>query len=238
VTWQLWAPVTPIPFGEPPAELEPLRHDFQFYALGLGVRDYRGERMLTHTGGLPGYVSQVSFLPRRNLGVVVLTNQESGEAFSSITYHVLDYYMDAQAWDWLAGYAAVKARTDSAVAELEANAAAARDEASTPSLALEGYAGRYRDAWYGDIDITPEGNGLVIRFSRSPSLVGEMVHWQYDTFLVRWYARELRADAYITFTLTPEGAIDHATMKPASPAVDFSYDFQDLLLEPVQQKHP
>ena len=233
VTREVWKPVTPTPFGNPPAELEPLRHDFQFYALGLGARDYRGEHMLTHTGGLPGYLSQVAFLPRRKLGVVVLTNQESGEAFSSITYHVLDHYMDAPDWDWIGGFAAVRERSMARLAEFEANTASERDETTSPSLALDGYAGPYRDAWYGDIDIAREDDGLVIRFSRSPSLVGDMVHWQHDTFLVRWHARELRADAFITFTLTPEGGIDHATMKPASPLVDFSYDFQDLMLKPV-----
>jgi CubicO group peptidase (beta-lactamase class C family) len=233
VTRELWKPVTPIQFGNPPAELAPLRHDFQFYALGLGVRDYRGHRMLTHTGGLPGYLSQVAFIPELGLGVVVLTNQESGEAFNSITYEVLDHYMDAPDWDWLEGFAAVKARADAALAAFEANSAAQRDESSTPSLELAGYVGTYRDAWYGDIDVAQEGSGLEIRFSRSPDLIGDMVHWQHDTFLVRWHARELRADAFITFTLTPEGGIDHATMKPASPAVDFSFDFQDLLLRPV-----
>jgi len=189
--------------------------------------------MFTHTGGLPGYLSQVSFMPDQRLGVVVLTNQESGEAFNAITYHVLDHYMGAERWDWLGGFSAVKERGDAALARFEAGSVAQRDEDSTPSLALDAYAGTYRDAWYGDIDIEREGDGLVIRFSRSPDLVGDVVHWQHDTFLVRWHARDLRADAFITFTLTPEGAIDHATMKPASPAVDFSYDFQDLLLRPV-----
>lgn len=233
VTREVWKPVTPMPFGSPPPELEPLRHDFQFYALGLGARDYRGEHMLTHTGGLPGYLSQVAFLPRRKLGVVVLTNQESGEAFNSITYHVLDHYMGAPEWDWIGGFTAVKERRDAAIAQIEANTASERDEMSTPSLSLDGYAGGYSDVWYGDIDITDEDGGLVIRFSRSADLVGDMVHWQHDTFLVRWRKRELRADAFITFTLTPEGGIDHATMLPASPLVDFSYDFQDLMLEPV-----
>ncbi|HKJ03443.1 MAG TPA: serine hydrolase domain-containing protein, partial [Longimicrobiales bacterium] len=74
VTRELWKPVTPMPFGDPPPELAPLRHDFNFYALGLNARDYRGKRMLTHTGGLPGYLSQVAFIPELKLGVVVLTN--------------------------------------------------------------------------------------------------------------------------------------------------------------------
>ena len=63
-----------------------------------------------------------------------------------------------------------------------------------------------------------------------------MVHWQHDTFLVRWHKRELRADAFVTFTLTPRGTIDHATMEPASPAVDFSFDFQDLRLTPAGRR--
>ena len=232
VTRELWKPVTPIDFGDPPPELAPLEHSFQFYALGLGVRDYRGVRMLTHTGGLPGYLSQVSFIPEAGVGVVVLTNQESGETFSTITNHVLDHYLDAPEWDWLAGYGAVKERGDARLAEFEARSQAERDETSTPSLPLGRYADTYSDVWYGDIDIAMEGDGLVMRFSRSPDLVGDVVHWQYDTFLVRWHKRELRADAFVTFTLTPEGSIDHATMRPASPAVDFSFDFQDLLLRP------
>ena len=51
------------------------------YALGLDVRDYRGDSLLQHTGGLPGYLSKVAMIPELRLGVAVLTNQESGAAF-------------------------------------------------------------------------------------------------------------------------------------------------------------
>jgi hypothetical protein len=44
-----------------------------------------------------------------------------------------------------------------------------------------------------------------------------------------------RADAYVTFDINPDGTIDRARMAPASPAVDFSFDFQDRVLRPVQQ---
>jgi hypothetical protein len=36
----------------------------------------------------------------------------------------------------------------------------------------------------------------------------------------------------VTFALTAEGTIHHATMKAVSPATDFSFDFQDLMLKP------
>jgi hypothetical protein len=43
----------------------------------------------------------------------------------------------------------------------------------------------------------------------------------------------LDADAYVTFTLKPDGAIDEMRMQAVSPLTDFSYDFQDLLFKPV-----
>jgi hypothetical protein len=64
--------------------------------------------------------------------------------------------------------------------------------------------------------------------------VGDLIHWQYDTFVARWRDRELRADAYLTFALNPDGSVSHAKMQAVSPATDFSYDFQDLFLTPVR----
>lgn len=233
LTREIQSIVTPIPFGAPPAELSPLRHSFQGYGLGEGISDYRGRKLVSHTGGLPGFLSRVALLPEQRLGVVVLTNQESGAAFDAITYRILDHYLGAPAFDWLAAYRVTTARSAAQVAAIEAQAASSRNAASRPSLPLSGYAGPYRDRWYGDIGIAHEGGKLVIRFSHSPDLAGDLEHWQYDTFLVRWRNRELRADAYITFSLNAAGTVDRATMLPASPLVDFSYDFQDLLLEPV-----
>ena len=229
--------VTPIPIVAPEPELAAQEMHFSGYALGLRVQDYRGRWMVSHTGGLPGYVSKVTLLPELGLGVAVLTNQESGEAFNALTYHVLDHFLGVADTDWLEAYRAVKKRADDRVAAAERGADAARNASSRPSLPLEDYAGAYRDAWYGDVAITAEGEGLVLRFSRTPSLVGELEHWQYDTFVVRWRDRELRADAFVSFTLGPEGRVEQARMRPASPAVDFSFDFQDLLLKPLSPPH-
>jgi len=72
-------------------------------------------------------------------------------------------------------------------------------------------------------------------FTRSPGMVGDMEHWSRETFVVRWRDRKLRADAFVTFTLDPDGSIVEARMKAFSPDTDFSYDFQDLLLKPAKQ---
>jgi CubicO group peptidase (beta-lactamase class C family) len=234
-TVQIWRDVTPVPIDPPSAELPHLRANFSGYALGLGVRDYRGHKLLQHTGGLPGYVSKVVMIPDLRLGVVVLTNQESGLAFNAIAYRVLDYYLGAKTPDYLGIFTRMEAKERAELTEMKRKAGASRDSSLGPSLPLARYAGSYRDEWYGDVSIAMENGGLVMRFGHTPSLVGDLSHWQFDSFLVRWRDRELRADAYVTFDMNPDGSIDRARMAPASPEVDFSFDFQDLVLRPVPQ---
>lgn len=235
-TRQQWSVVTPLPTGPAPKELAPYTANFQGYGLGFFLRDYRGEKLVTHTGGLPGYVSLLMMLPNQKVGVVVLTNQESGAAFQAVGLHVLDYYLNAPPFDWLGGYTRRMARADSMMAAENRATAAARDSLSKPSLPLARYAATYEDPWYGTVTVTFENGGLVMKFDKTPALVGDLSHWQYDTWLVKWRDRELRADAFVTFTLNEEGKVAGATMKPASPEVDFSFDFQDLDLRPVAKK--
>ncbi len=232
-TRQLWTIVTPIPIGEPPPELAALRANFNGYALGFNVRDYRGRKMVTHTGGLPGYVSRVTMLPELRLGVVVLTNQESGNAFTVLTNRILDHFLGAASPDYLD----LARRGERAAAAFQAARAAerarSRDSASGPSLALARYAGTYRDAWYGEVRIALDHGKLTIAFGHTPALTGDLVHWQHDTFIARWRDRELRADAFVTFALNPDGTIERARMRAVSEETDFSFDFQDLDLRPV-----
>ena len=233
---QLTTLVTPIPAGDPPPELSVQRAAFNGYALGLGVRDYRGRKLLMHTGGLPGYLSRVLMIPDLHLGISVLTNQESGAAFDAIAFRIADHYLGASDTDWLDAYQKVDAREKANIARADRESAAARNSASRPSLPLAKYAGTYADEWYGDVVLQEQAGKLSIRFSHTPSLVGDLEHWQYDTFLVKWRDRELRADAFITFALNPDGSIDQVKMLPASPLVDFSFDFQDLLLKPKRSR--
>jgi CubicO group peptidase (beta-lactamase class C family) len=232
---ELEKPVTILPNPAPPAELAPRKAHFRAYALGLDIRDYRGHLVIDHTGGLPGYVSIVTLLPERNLGVAILTNAESTSAFYALTQQIVDYDLGAPPMDWTEAYLKRDARIDAETARALSQSATARDASSKPSLPLAKYAGVYTDAWYGDVAIEDVAGRLVLRFTKTPALVGDLEHWQYDTFIVRWRDRELRADAYVSFALNPDGSIERATMAAVSPETDFSYDFQDLDLRPARK---
>lgn len=235
-TRELWSIVTPMPIQSFPSPLKSIQPQFSGYALGFGIHDYRGYKIVSHTGGLPGYVSRLTMLPEKKIGIMVLTNQESGAAFNAITHNILDLFLNASDTQWIKIYKKIVTQRDSMVLSLINSAASSRDETSKPSLELAAYTGTYRDKWYGDIMISRDQDQLTIKFTNTPDLTGYLEHWQYDTFIACWNKRELRADAYISFTLQPDGSIDHATMKPVSPATDFSFDFQDLLLKPVSSK--
>jgi CubicO group peptidase (beta-lactamase class C family) len=230
---EMWSAQTILPVNDPPPQLAALRTNFAAYGLGWGLTEYRGHKVVSHTGGLPGYVSRVTLVPDLKLGIVVLTNQEAGGAFQAMTYHILDHFMSAPATDWISVFRQLAQQGEARAAEAEKQQTAARARDSRPSLAVEKYAGRYRDQWYGDVTITMENGKLVLKFTRTPALTGELEHWQYDTFIVRWKDRSLKADAFVTFSLKPNGNIEQMKMQAVSTLTDFSFDFQDLLFAPV-----
>jgi CubicO group peptidase (beta-lactamase class C family) len=230
---EMWSAQTITPLGEPPPHLAALKANFSAYGLGWGLTEYRGFKTVSHTGGLMGYVSRVTLVPDLNLGVVVLTNQQSGGAFQSLTYEILDHYMKAPDTDWVAAFKKSEEMGLARAAEATKRQASSRAADSKPSLPLANYAGRYTDAWYGDITIGIEGDKLVMRFSHTPALIGDLEHWQHNTFIARWRDRSLDADAFVNFALKPDGSIEQIKMVAVSPLTDFSFDFHDLLFTPA-----
>lgn len=235
---EMWSMQTIIPVGTPPKPLAALKANFAGYGLGWNLNDYRGEKVVSHTGGLFGMVSRVTMIPSKKLGVIVLTNQENGAAFNAITYTVLDHYLNAPPTDWVAAQKEALDARKAEAAKKVAGEASKRNARSNPSLPLSAYAGRYRDPWYGDIIVEESAGTLRMRFTHSPSLNGTMEHFQYDTFIARWTDRTMNADAYVTFTLSPEGTIEQVKMKAVSPLTDFSFDFHHLNLKPVAKDAP
>ncbi|MGA7894229.1 MAG: serine hydrolase, partial [Candidatus Sulfotelmatobacter sp.] len=232
---EMWAPQTILPIRNLPPPLASLKTNFSAYSLGWFLRDYHGRKLVSHTGGVAGFVSRVVLLPEENLGAVVLTNAQSEEAFESILYHILDQYLSIPPTDWTARFKALKDMEEKDAEESMKAAGAARAANSKPSLPLEKYAGVYNDAWYGPITIRMENGCLVISFDHTPGMIGDLQPWLYDTFKAHWRRRTIE-DAFVTFSLKSDGDIDSASMQAVSPLADFSFDYQDLLLKPEKKK--
>jgi hypothetical protein len=85
------------------------------------------------------------------------------------------------------------------------------------------------------VTIAEEDGKLVMRFEKSPQLVGDLERWQQQTFIVRWRDRALNADAWVTFALTPDAKVEAVKMAAISSLTDLSFDFHHLALKPVEQ---
>lgn len=148
-------------------------------------------------------------------------------------YEVLDHYLGLASRDWVGAFSTWnQARLAGGLEALKGASIGART-ASRSSLLLAGYAGAYRDAWYGPISVAEEGGTLRVDFSQTPNMAGTLRHWQYDTFRVDWDDTSIEP-AYMTFALDADGRVARITMKAVSPLADFSYDYPDLLFEPAK----
>jgi CubicO group peptidase (beta-lactamase class C family) len=226
---RMWTMVTPIAIDPAPVpQLQAAQPNFLGYAEGWYVSDYRGQRLVWHDGGFPGTVSLVTLVPALNLGVIVLTNQQSGEAYNAITLHILDQYLGLPAGNWIQAYAAAAYLDVQEEKREDAKRASERIQGAVPARPMDAYAGLYRDAWYGDVAVHAVNGVLRMSFTKSPRLVGTLSPWSKDRFLVRWDDRTLDADALVSFVADSKGVVRQMRMQRASARTAGAYDFQDL----------
>ena len=231
--WEIWSPQTILPVGPGPS---PYNTHFSAYGLGWFLNDARGYKVVSHTGGEIGMVTKVQLVPELHLGIIVLTNQEDGLAFTAVSAHILDHYLGVTGQDRvqeMLGYRQASAGEADKITAAAWQQVAAAQKAAPKRPNYAPYVGRYHDAWLGDVLVYQQGPQLWLRAVRAPRLLGQLLPYRGTTYAVRWKARSMNADAFAAFTLDEGGRAASIKMKPISPATDFSYDFQDLDLQRV-----
>lgn len=227
---EMWQVQIPQRVTDPPEPIRATKASFAGYGLGWALRDYKGRKIVTHTGGLTGMVTLTLMVPEERLGIVVLTNQEEGGAMQSLSYHILDHYFSLPAADWIAAFAKNREAQMKRAHDQAEKQQKERAKDTRPSLPLKSYAIEYRDDWYGKIPVTVEGDKLVMRFSHTPAMVADLAHWHHDTFKAVFRDHTI-PDAFVTFQLDAAGQVETARMEAASNLADFSFDYHDFLLK-------
>jgi CubicO group peptidase (beta-lactamase class C family) len=203
---------------------------FSGYGLGFFLKDVKGYKEVSHSGGLPGNVTQLTMIPELGLGIIVLTNQQEGGAFKAITDAIKDSYLGIKNIDRVNLYATNRNKNvnyanhlmDSIYQAVNANLKAKVKPNLVP------YAGTYSDAWFGDVVFSMQNGKLIFESKKSPKLKGELFLYKNNTLLVKWYDRSFDADAWVRIKMSDEGKVLGFTMEAISPMTDFSFDFDDL----------
>jgi CubicO group peptidase (beta-lactamase class C family) len=227
---EMWTPQTIVASSDGPTPDNPTRAVMSAYALGWFVQDYRGRRLISHSGGLSGQVTQTAMIPSLGIGVAVFSNTEDGVS-QGIRNAILDALTGAPAFDWVGAYVARTKRGQQAALEQVKGGIDTAPEGG-PSLPLKAYAGRYRDPWYGDVVVSEKGGKLWIDFVPTAAFKSVLDPWGPDAFRTR-FAKEAGEDAVLTFAVK-DGKVTGLTMKALSPLADFSYDYHHLDFTPVR----
>jgi len=226
---EMWSPQTLLPLSP----YNPYSSHFRAYGLGWFVTDVKGTKEVSHTGGMPGMVTQVTLLPEMNLGIIVFTNQQSGLAFTAITNQIKDSYLGIKNTDRVKEYNQRRLVAEAQAAEIVAKVEnEIKSQQATKAATIEPNAivGTYKDNWFGDVEIFQKDGKTWFKSQRSPKLFGELMPYKANTCIVKWRDRSQDADAFVMFSLDNEGKATGIKMKPISPLTDFSFDFQDLEL--------
>jgi CubicO group peptidase (beta-lactamase class C family) len=66
---------------------------FSLYGLGWFLQEYNGKKMVSHTGGINGFVTSVTMFPEENLGFVVLTNTDANGFYEALKWEIADAFL-------------------------------------------------------------------------------------------------------------------------------------------------
>jgi CubicO group peptidase (beta-lactamase class C family) len=137
------------------------------YGLGWQIGKYKGDKVIYHHGGFPGYRSHVSFMPDKKIAVGVLVNNDlvGGRAADIVATYAYERLMNLENAD---------ARHDGQISELADQFALFRQRSHTAALErakrewklsrpLTEYVGSYRNDLHGTLQIAAAGSALSVR---------------------------------------------------------------------------
>jgi len=201
---------------------QPLRYDeilYSSYGMGWMITPYRGHLLLAHGGGIDGFTALVSFMPRDNMGVVIMTNMSGTPVPQIVAYNAYDRLLGLDQVPW---NKRIKDELDKSKAEAE-KAKKEKDKDrklnTKPSHPLEDYTGDFEHPGYGVISVVKEGEGLKATYN---ALSSSLNHYHYDIFELRNELRDITQKA--TFFTDTKGNISGLSiqMEPAAKEAMFT----------------
>jgi CubicO group peptidase (beta-lactamase class C family) len=188
------------------------------YGMGRLIASYRGHLITYHGGDLPGFHSQVAFLPNDKIGVIVLViSDHSAPLYNNISYNVFERLLGMDQTPWNQRQLARRLAAKKAGTEARAKAGADRVPNTRPSHLLGSYAGEYENPAYGILKIDQQGDALHFGFHEFQY---PMSHFHYDRFDTP--DDEQYGKFSVNFRTDPQGDINEAVISLDEAEVVFT----------------
>lgn len=219
---EMWKQHTPLPVSAYSKKLWPSTH-LKSYGLGWSMYDYHGEKIVTHNGGYDGMISQTVLVPDKKSGFVILTNSLS-RMYYPLLYETLDFLLEEESeYDWNAYFLEQNEKYEERAEQMTSRQDSLRKKNTTPSLALEQYAGTYSGELYGNAEIKMnKGGSLELQMLPSPKFHSTLKHWHHDTFMIKFEAFPSLPRGWVTFVLDRNGNVHEMKIDVPNPDFDFT----------------
>ena len=193
-----------------------------FSSTGLGwfLKDYAGRKIISHGGGLPGFLSKIAIVPEDSLGLIVLQN-DIQPVFRDVERMILDLFLKDKKVDYISRSLDRKKIYESRSSKRKQEREESRVEDTRPSYSLDKYIGIYEDKMYGKAEISIDDGKMNISLLPTKKLFSsEMVHWHFDTFKIKFNDPFL-PEGFVTFHKDSKGEITHFTIDLPNPDFHF-----------------
>lgn len=194
---------------------------FRAYGLGWTLSNYKGHKIVGHSGGYDGMISYTCMVPDENLGFVILTNKNSG-LYYPLVYKTLDVFLGGSQTDWSDLMLSFNHKRDSAGMMKRQQWEADRVEGAAPALPLEAYTGTYGGQLYGDATVKLENDSLHLQLLPAEKFHGILSHWHFDTFEITFPEFPSLPPGTVTFVLNAKGEVSEMQIDVPNPDFDFS----------------
>jgi CubicO group peptidase (beta-lactamase class C family) len=178
------------------------------YGMGRQTASYRGHLITLHGGDLPGFHTQVSFMPQDHIGVIVFNiGNHSQPLYNIVSYNVYERLLGMDQTSWSERQLEIRLKNKKAETEARTKANEGRVPNTEPSHALADYTGAYENPAYGVMTIGLKDNQLQFDFHK---IRFPMTRFHYDRFDTP--DDEQDGKASVNFRTNPQGDIDQAVM--------------------------
>lgn len=195
------------------------RH-FNGTAMGWFTNDQYGAKIITHSGGMPGFILNHAVVPEKDLAVIALGNGETSSVFAA-TSKVLNMYLGDGKADPTARILKGSEASKAEDAERRIARVHARATNTKPSATAADLKGTYVDKVYGEAIIDDSKGTPVLSFVHARELfTGSLEHWHYDTW--KWnHADPFLEPGYITFEFDADHKVTGFKIDLHSPDFHF-----------------
>jgi CubicO group peptidase (beta-lactamase class C family) len=178
------------------------------YGMARETASYRGHLLTSHGGDLPGLHSQISFLPKEKLGVIVFViGNHCSQLYDLVSWNLYERLLGLDETPWSARMLEMRLKGKKAGTEARAKAGADRVPNTMPSHKLSDYAAEYENPAYGVLKVTFEGAGLQSDFHKIKLPLSHVHYDRFDTPDDEQYGK-----FSINFRTSPQGDVDKAVI--------------------------